>query len=85
MEDGVCEADRGSCFDEFGAELESRLSTQWTFFKFPWPALKPVDWSMKNLMSLATKGLYGVRFQTAHGQAFDFWIDDVYFLCPTAK
>lgn len=85
VEDFVCDANRGPCFDEFGVELGSQLGTKWTFFKFPWSALKAVNWSMKNLPGLITQEIYGVRFQLARDQTFDFWIDDVYFLCPTGK
>jgi hypothetical protein len=85
VEDSICDTNRGPCFDEFGVEIGSQLGTEWKFFKFPWSALKAVNWSGKNLAGVITKEVYGVRFQLAPSQTFDFWIDDVYFLCPVGK
>ncbi len=87
-DDGICEEERGPCHDYFGADLSTRLSPEWTLFTFPWDRLQTENWSNKNLTAIVTSAIYGMRFQVRGHPAddqdappFDFWLDDVAFLC----
>ncbi|HEX9618660.1 MAG TPA: hypothetical protein VF989_00910 [Polyangiaceae bacterium] len=77
---GVCDVEADLCHDNFGADLE--LDTHWKWFSFEWDELEQRGWSGELLERIDSSALYGVRFQTAPSEEFDFWIDDVVFLCP---
>lgn len=86
-EDGTCDATRGPCYDDFGADLLGKLSDEWQLFLFRWEDLSAKNWSGKNLPGISKSAIYGARFQAngpAAGQpplSFDFSIDDVSLLC----
>lgn len=76
---GKCDFDADLCHDDFGRDLE--LGTGFRFFSFSWAALSQRGWSGNVLPKIDETTLYGLRFQSEPDVDFDFWIDDVAFLC----
>ncbi len=75
---GGCEVER-QCDDYFGADLE--LQEDWTYYQFGWSELEQVGWS-EVLYGELSETIFGVRFQVAGRQTFDFEVDDIAFVCP---
>jgi hypothetical protein len=75
------------CHDNFGATLV--LSQQWQPFFFFWDELVQRNWSGQAFDGIDADAIYGFRFQAVQLDEqnlkpdFDFWIDDVSFICPT--
>jgi hypothetical protein len=80
--DGVCMTDRGPCHDYFGADFGSALTSEWQLFRFTWAQLSARNWSNKNLSAIVTSEVYGLRIQADSPDSFDFWLDDIAFICP---
>ena len=74
---GQCEM----CDDHFGSDLT--LTTRFHRYSFTWQELKQVPFGEPRPDALNTKEVYGLRFQVHELQDFDFWIDDVAFICNT--
>jgi endoglucanase len=72
---GQCEM----CDDHFGSDLN--LSTRFHRYSFTWQELKQENFGEPRPDALNTKEVYGLRFQVHELQDFDFWIDDVAFIC----
>jgi hypothetical protein len=79
----VCNAEREEdeslCNDHFGYDL--KLTEEFQYFSYKWEEMKAHNWSEKDLPAITPANIYGIRFQVEGGQDFDFWIDDVSFLC----
>jgi len=76
---GVCDTDHNGCYSDFGYSLEA--TEDWQEMKIPWSALTQPTWAVQIYPSIVTSALFGIRFQAPPGVAFDFWIDDIAFLC----
>lgn len=68
-----------SCSDYFGVDLS--LSTAFRRYSFRWDELKQEGWGEPHVSAIDTSQVYGMRFQTDPVEDFDFWIDDIAFLC----
>lgn len=79
--DGICDESRGPCHDYFGADFGAELGVDWREFRYTWDQLATRDWSKKHLSAIVTGKLYGLRFQTDPESDFDFWLDDIAFIC----
>lgn len=71
--------DYQECGDYFGSDVS--LSTSFQRYSFTWQELTQGTWGMPHPDSVDTSQVYGIRFQVAQNQDFDFWIDDIAFLC----
>ncbi|HWA74458.1 MAG TPA: hypothetical protein VG937_19065 [Polyangiaceae bacterium] len=80
--DGICMAERGPCHDYFGADFGSELTSEWHLFRYTWEQLRARNWSNKNLPGIVSSEVYGVRIQADSPDSFDFWLDDIAFICP---
>lgn len=80
--DKICMEEDGPCHDYFGADFGAELSGEWRFFRYLWRELHAQNWAMKNLESIVTSEVYGLRIQADRGVPFDFWLDDITFICP---
>lgn len=76
---GVCDADHNGCYSDFGIDLQATES--WQEVKLEWSELTQPSWALMNYDAIATSALYGIRFQSKPNAHFDFWIDDIAFLC----
>jgi hypothetical protein len=69
------------CFDYLATNVT--VTGVWQEFKVPFASLKQTGFGVPKETTLASAGIYGIQFQvdTANpaGEAFDLWIDDVYF------
>jgi hypothetical protein len=72
----------GPCHDYFGADFGAELSGEWKLFSYRWSELHARNWSKKDLASIVASEVYGVRIQADSPGPFDFWIDDIAFICP---
>lgn len=82
LPNGVCDQQAGPCHDYFGADFGLELGADWRFFSYEWAELRPRNWSRKNLQRIDAAELYGIRIQADSTGPFDFWVDDVTFICP---
>jgi hypothetical protein len=71
--------DYSTCSDYFGSDLS--LGTAFRRYSFSWQELEQVGWGEPHPDSVDASHIYGVRFQTAPVEDFDFWIDDIALLC----
>lgn len=78
--DGICQKDASPCYDDFGAWLQ--LTNDWQRIDLLWSDLSQRGWSNHIHPSILSQEVYGFRFQTDPDARFDFFIDDVAFLCP---
>jgi hypothetical protein len=77
---GVCDVNAARCNDSFGAD--PILGEDWRYFAYQWSELFQVGWSgVLYPEGVKTTAIYGLRFQSQPNMNFDFWIDDVAFLC----
>jgi hypothetical protein len=74
---GHCETD--SCHDDFGFEFE--LSEDFDYYSFTWEQMVARNWSATYVPSIDASQLYNIQFQVDQFNDFDFWIDDLSFLC----
>jgi hypothetical protein len=74
---GVCT----HCFDDLSMNVT--FTTTWQEFKVPFASLKQSGFGSPKETTLASAGIYAIQFQASTidpaGQAFDLWIDDIYF------
>lgn len=80
---GQCEAEL--CHDDFG-DLIGTLTEEWQYYSYTWDQMIAQDWSeqakLRNVTRVTPSAIYGIRFQVENKYpAFDFWIDDMSFLC----
>lgn len=80
--DKICMPDRGPCHDYFGVDFGATLSGEWQLFRYSWAELSARNWSHKNLPAIVTSEVYGMRIQADSPDSFDFWLDDIGFICP---
>jgi hypothetical protein len=73
---GVCGPAAGAC-DPFGEDVT--LTSSWTPYVLLFSALTQQGWGEK-FSGVDPSTLYAMNFQTPTGQAFDFEIDDIYFI-----
>lgn len=76
----ACDPSARACYDNFGAELE--LGEDWQFYSYRWDELVQDGWSGNTYPAITTTAIYGLRFQIEPEKEFEFWIDDVAFVCP---
>ena len=77
-----CETDL--CHDDFGDMIDD-LSEDWQYYSYPWEKMVAQNWSeqqLRGVTQIDSSKVYGIRFQVENKfPAFDFWIDDLSFLC----
>jgi len=78
---GKCDLKANLCHDDFGYDLE--LTEEFQYFSFTWAELVARNWSAMYLPGIDSSKIYGIQFQVDRDQDFDFWIDDLSFLCRT--
>jgi hypothetical protein len=77
---GPCDPALMACYDNFGVDVE--LDEDWQFYSFSWDELSQVGWSGNTYDAITSTAIYGIRFQSEPEKHFEFWIDDVAFVCP---
>jgi hypothetical protein len=77
---GPCDPALRACYDNFGIGVE--LDEDWQFYSFSWDELSQVGWSGNTYDAITSTAIYGIRFQSEPENPFEFWIDDVAFICP---
>lgn len=75
---GEC-GDHRNCDNNFGAPVE--LTDDWQFHLFFWHELGQQWDSGTELAAIDVSQLYQVQFQAGKFDQFDYWIDDLAFLC----
>jgi hypothetical protein len=75
---GEC-GDHQNCDNNFGAAVE--LSDDWQFHMFFWQELGQQWDSGVELSAIDVSALYQIQFQAGVRAQFDYWIDDLAFLC----
>jgi len=75
----ACDPAAMACYDNFGVAVE--LDEDWTFFSYRWEDLSQVGWSGNVYPEITRSAIYGIRFQSEPEGEFEFWIDDVAFVC----
>ncbi|MFZ5893879.1 MAG: hypothetical protein ACOY0T_22650 [Myxococcota bacterium] len=76
---GQCDANNNGCYSDFGFNLTA--TENWEEIKLSWSDLTQPSWALVRYPALETSALYGIRFQAEPNANFDFWIDDIAFLC----
>ncbi|MGC4095051.1 MAG: hypothetical protein QM756_45460 [Polyangiaceae bacterium] len=76
---GRCDTNHNGCYSDFGFDLSA--SEAWQEVKLTWDELSQPSWAVTRYDAIETSLLYGIRFQAPQNSSFDFWIDDVAFLC----
>jgi hypothetical protein len=73
---GVCT----ECYNDFG--INFAVTTEWTRYTVLFSDLKQEDgWGAPNPVTLDTKGIRGMQWQTANAnQPYDLWFDDISFV-----
>jgi endoglucanase len=73
----VCSA----CFNDFGAEIT--VGEQWKRFVLPFHDMKQEpSWGAPRRPHIDHSKLYAIHFEAkASGADFDFWVDDIAFVC----
>ena len=79
--DRACDPALMACYDNFGVALE--LSEEWQFYSYGWDELSQAGWSGNFYSEITRTEIYGIRFQSEPETEFEFWIDDVAFVCPS--
>jgi hypothetical protein len=79
--DQACDPALMACFDNFGVALE--LGEEWQFYSYRWDELSQAGWSGNLYSEITRTEIFGIRFQSEPDTEFEFWIDDVAFVCPT--
>jgi hypothetical protein len=77
---GPCDPALRACYDNFGVGVD--LEEDWQFYSFSWEELSQVGWSGNTYDAISRTALFGIRFQSEPEKRFEFWIDDVAFICP---
>ncbi len=69
------------CYDYLGKIVT--VTTSWQEFKVPFTSLRQSGFGVPAESTLAKTAIYGLSFQvitsSPSGQAFDLWVDDIYF------
>jgi hypothetical protein len=76
---GICDGNNNGCYSDFGYDLSATES--WQEVKILWRDLAQPSWAVMRYDAIVTSALYGIRFQASPRSVFDFWIDDIAFLC----
>lgn len=78
---GKCSVKDNLCHDDFGQDLN--LTEDFQYYSFTWEQMVTRNWSAAYLPHIDSSKIYGIQFQVAQNETFDFWIDDLSFLCRT--
>jgi hypothetical protein len=73
---GTC--DGGACSGYYGKNLQ--LTSAWQEFMVLYADLERPVWAIEDGLAFDPTHMIGCEFQVAQGQAFDLWVDDIYFL-----
>ncbi len=77
-----CDIEAELCHDDFGKLID--LTEEWAYYHYTWAEMTARDWSeqsYRGVESINPKKVYGIRFQVEKFIDFDFWIDDLSFMC----
>ena len=69
----------GDCNDDFGANVVA--SPEWQEIRLHWSELLQLGFGRSPLPTVDTSAVYAIKFQVGTYTDFDFFIDDVAFLC----
>lgn len=80
---GECDFEGGFCHDDFGDTFT--LTEEFQHFTRTWDQMVARGWSNQTVTAINPSAIYGVRFQVEgdanSDRAFDFWVDDLSFVC----
>ena len=77
-----CDAEAELCHDDFGELID--LTDDWVYYHYTWDQMLARDWSeqsLRGVKNINPSKIYGIRFQVEKFNDFDFWIDDLSFMC----
>ena len=74
---GTCSS---MCFDTHGAPVN--LTNEWQPFEFDWAQLRQQNFGTP--ITFDAGRILAIQFQTASGNNFDFWVDDIEFMGGTS-
>jgi hypothetical protein len=78
--DEACDPALMACYDNFGVAVD--LDEEWQFHSYRWEELSQAAWSGNVYPEITRTAIYGIRFQSEPEDEFEFWVDDIAFVCP---